>query len=155
MSPLSPLQRRPNLPAATKIVDNWRTVLLEYDIRRGNIIVDDVERMKVTNTSQGSVQTRFCGIVNGQAAAGEKVGFAQIAGVKLTYNAGNKCLTLAYWCVGSPCKRRCPYQIHGYALAIEGPYIPMPVYERTRGVSLARSAFEFTLTSARISEKVF
>lgn len=38
---------------------------------------------------------------------------------------------------------------------MEGPYIPMPMYERTRGVSLAQSAFECALTSARIFEKVF
>ena len=38
---------------------------------------------------------------------------------------------------------------------MEGPYIPMPMYERTRGVSLALSAFEYALTSARMSEKVF
>ena len=81
MSPLSPLQRRPNLPAAAKIVDNWRTVLLEHDIGWCNIIVNDTKRMKVTNTSQDAVQTRFCGIVNGQASTREKLGFAQIAGV--------------------------------------------------------------------------
>ena len=38
---------------------------------------------------------------------------------------------------------------------MEGPYIPMPVYERTRGVSLAQSAFECALTSVKMSEKVF
>ena len=31
----------------------------------------------------------------------------------------------------------------------------MPIYERTRGVSLAQSAFECALTSAKMSEKVF
>jgi len=53
------------------------------------------------------------------------------------------------------CERRTLYQLHDYALAIEGPYIPMPMCARTGGVSLAQSAFECVPTSTRMSKKVF
>jgi hypothetical protein len=67
----------------------------------GNIIVNNAKPIKVTNASQDTAQTRFYGIVNGEAAPREKVGFAQTARVNfspatLTYNAGNKGLILAH-----------------------------------------------------------
>ena len=64
MRPLGPVQRLPNLPAAIKIDDDRRIVLLEHDISGYNIVTDDAERVKVTNTRQDPIQTRFRGIVN-------------------------------------------------------------------------------------------
>lgn len=57
---------------------NWRTILLEHDIGGCNIVVDDAERVKVTNPRQDPNETCPYGIIQRTRATRKKVGFAPI-----------------------------------------------------------------------------